>query len=135
LAKPALSIEPQLGIVWSPRPMNSRPAWMAMATEAIDATWMIRGARTTRSTCRKMIRRSDRPDTRAASTYSSPRTACTVPRTSRNTEADSSTPKIVIAHQAEGPTTARAASSTTMPGRAIRIDAAQDASPSNHLPK
>ena len=47
---------------------------MAIAMPSTIADWMITGARTTVRMCRPMIRRSDSPDTRAASTYSSSRT-------------------------------------------------------------
>ena len=50
---------------------------------AMIAVWMMIGARTTDRTWRPMMRRSLRPDTRAASTYSSDRTAVTIVYTSR----------------------------------------------------
>ncbi len=76
-AKPSLSIEPQVGTLGSPRPRNSSPDWIAIAMPATMAVWMMIGARTTERMCRPMIRVSDRPDTFAASTYSSSRTPVT----------------------------------------------------------
>ena len=77
LVKPSLSMPPQLGTDGSPRPRKSIPAEMATEMPAMFAARMMVGARTTVSTWREMIRGSDKPDTRAASTYSSPRTADT----------------------------------------------------------
>ena len=67
-SKPFLSIEPQVGVLLSPMPRNSRPDWIAIATLRIIADWMMIGARTTPRMCRPMIRESERPATRAAST-------------------------------------------------------------------
>ena len=67
----------------SPRPRNSRPDWIAMAIPAMIAPWMMMGARTTDSTWRPMMRVSLSPETRAASTYSSERTAVTEAYTRR----------------------------------------------------
>ena len=56
---------------------------MAMATPAIAAVWMMMGARTTEKMWRAMMLRSESPETRAASTYSSLRTDWTAVRVSR----------------------------------------------------
>ena len=74
LVKPSLSMFPQVGMVWSPKPRKSRPTWTAMAMpKTIEACKMI-GARTTVRMCRAMILKSLTPETRAASTNSSLRT-------------------------------------------------------------
>ncbi len=80
---PSLSITPQVALDGSPRPRNSSADWMEMATPAMAAVWMMMGARTTEKMCLAMMRPSDRPETRAASTYSSLRTDCTAERVSR----------------------------------------------------
>lgn len=54
-----------------------------MATPHTIAVWMMIGARTTEKMCRAMMRASLRPETRAASTYSSLRTDCTAVRVRR----------------------------------------------------
>ena len=67
-SKASFSIEPQVGVWASPIPRNSRPDWMAMAMPSTIAAWMMIGARTTPRMCRAMMRVSERPATRAAST-------------------------------------------------------------------
>ncbi len=56
LLKPSFSMFPQVGIVRSPRPRKSSPAWIAMAMPATIEAWMMTGARTTVRMCRAMIR-------------------------------------------------------------------------------
>src|SRR5689334_20151697 len=104
LAKASLSMEPQLAWVAEPRPRNSRPDWMTMPRPSIWAAWMMVGAWTTGRMWRRMIRESDRPDTRAASTYSSSRTEITEARIRRKTPGDINTPKTAMARYVFWPT-------------------------------
>ena len=67
-----------------------------------------------------------RPETRAASTNNSERTLCTDANTRRKNAGDKRIPKIPIEIQIEGPSTLRPASSTTIPGSAIRRLATQE---------
>jgi hypothetical protein len=96
---------------------------------------MMIGARTTMSTCRTMMRHDGRPETRAASTYSSPRTLATMPRTSRKKLGAARTPRMTMRAHTVGPSTAREASSTIIAGRAMSRLTTQPATASNHLPK
>ena len=79
---------------------------------------MMIGARTTDRMCRPMMRASLDPATRAASTNSSCRTPTTARSMSRKNAGARSTPKTAMANHSDGPSTARAASRTTMPGSA-----------------
>ena len=51
-----------------PRSRNSRADWNEMAMPQTIAAWMMTGARTTPKMWRAMMRKSDRPATRAAAT-------------------------------------------------------------------
>jgi hypothetical protein len=64
----SVSIEPQLDWFGEPRPRNSTPAWIRMARPNSCAAWMIVGPIATGRMCRRMMRPSPRPATRAAST-------------------------------------------------------------------
>ena len=119
LANASLSIAPQLASLAEPRPRNSMPAWMTTATPNICAAWMIVGACTTGRMWRRTIRRSFRPETRAASTYSSSRTEVTEARTRRKTPGARMTPSTVMAALASGPIAAMATSNTMIAGAAI----------------
>lgn len=80
-----------------------------------------------------MIRGSARPDTRAASTYSSSRTEITEARISRKTPGDISTPKTAMAMYVFCPSEDITTSSTMIAGTAIsRLDS-QLLTASNHL--
>jgi hypothetical protein len=65
--KPSSIMAPQLGTLESPMPRNWSPACMPIAIPAVRAVWMMTGGYTAVITWRKMIRTSDRPETRAAS--------------------------------------------------------------------
>ena len=68
-----------------------------MPTPSMPAVWITVGAITTGRMCRRTIRESGRPETRAASTYSSSRTAVTDARINRYTPVDIRMPKTPIA--------------------------------------
>jgi len=67
-------------------------------------------------------------------TVPTPRTAVTEAYTSRKNAGDSSTPKMAIEIHSDGPRTARAASSSTIPGNAISRPATQEETLSNQPP-
>ncbi|MDH6502630.1 hypothetical protein M2156_008940 [Streptomyces sp. SAI-149] len=83
LPNPSEIIAPKLGTVLEPTPRKASPDWTAMDDPARNAVAMITGPRTTVRTCRRRMRRSGSPETRAASTYSSFFTPRTRLRTSR----------------------------------------------------
>src|SRR5690625_2903045 len=98
------------------------------------AAWITIGPRTIVRTCRPIMRASETPDTLAASTYSSFRTARTAARTRLKNAGARSRPNTNIAAHIDVLTDARNARSTTIPGRARIALEIHIPTVSNHRP-